>query len=76
MSDEKDLSKDESLLIERCKKIWDEFEFVFGISLMCKGDEASNAMLSFMDRHPEATSSDIMEYATFICDKYNPDLNA
>lgn len=76
MDDERDLTENELLLIKKAKAIWDEFEFMFGVSLMCQGDEASKAMLDYMESHPDADSSEILEQAVGICDKYNPHLNA
>lgn len=76
MDDERDLTENELLLIKKAKAIWDEFEFMFGVSLMCQGDEASKVMLDYMESHPDADSSEILEQAVCICDKYNPHLNA
>lgn len=76
MNNERDLTENELLLIKKAKAIWNEFEFMFGISFMCQGEEATKAMLEYMDSHPDADSSEITEYAVEICDKYNPHLNA
>lgn len=70
----KGLSESWKEMMERAAKIWDEHEFLLGVGIMCKGAEASAEMLKYMDTHPEATSSDILEYAVYLCEKYNPDL--
>ncbi|MCH1940029.1 hypothetical protein [Holdemania massiliensis] len=74
MIEEKDMTDSEIILVKNLKKICNEFDFIFGVSLMCKGPDASTAMLQYLNRHPEAASSDIIDYASRLCDKYNPDL--
>lgn len=76
MEEKNKLSEAEELLIDRTYKIWNEYEFMFGISYMCQGEDAAKAMLKYMDEHPNTSSDEITEYAVDICDKYNSHLNA
>ena len=74
-SDE-ELSAAENLLIHCLAKISKEFDFVFGVSYMCQGEEATNEMLTYIKSHPKAGYSEILIHAVEIGEKYNSHLIA
>lgn len=53
-------------LIDRLIDIYDERSFLLCIDAMCETEDDVKRMLAFMDNHPEATSSDIIDEGLII----------
>lgn len=74
MIEEKEMTKSEIALVKKLKEFCKEFDLVLGVSMMCKGNEASDEMLKYIDNHENLTISDILNYADKLCNKFNPEL--
>jgi hypothetical protein len=74
MSNNYVLSKPEKELAKRLNDSVKEYDLKFGVMLMCHGEAASKRMLQYMDDHPDSSVSDWLEFGTYLCEKYQPEM--
>lgn len=74
MSDNYVLSESEKELAKRLNDSVKEYDLKFGVMLMCHGEAAAKRMLQYMDDHPDSSVSDWLEFGTYLCEKFHPEM--